>query len=82
MRKRKSAQSKRTIGLVAETLGNLTLLHKVNVPALGLASRVLESEGVYALAGLHGILLGLRVGQDGVERVKDGRGGELVCDYG
>ncbi len=68
-----------TGGLLAEALADLALILEVNVPALGLASGVLEVEGEDGVALLDGVLLVCGVAEGVVDGVKGGRGGELVC---
>ena len=74
-----SKQGKRTSRL-AKTLTDLTGLLQVNVPALGLASLVLQGESEDGTALLDGILaIGLRRVESLVDGV-EGRGGrEAIC---
>lgn len=67
--------------LVAEALAHLALVLQVDVPALGLAGRVLQREGEDGVAQLQGLLaVRLARGQDAVDGVEGGRGRELVCE--
>lgn len=75
----KVGASNLTSGL-ANTSADLAGLLEVDVPALGLASLVLQGEGEDAVALLDGVLaLILGGGEDGVDGVEGHRGGKLVC---
>lgn len=68
---------KHTSGL-ADTGANTARLLEVDVPALRLASLVLEGEGKDTVGLLDGVLaLGVGAGEDAVDDVESGRGREL-----
>lgn len=70
----------RTSWLRGQSLEYLALLLQVDVPALCIASLVLQSESVDTVASLHGILsLGIGGLENAVERVEDLRRGKGTC---
>lgn len=72
-------RGRHTGGLLANALADLTLLLKVNVPAVGLTGRVLEGEGKDGLALADGLLaIGLARVQSIVDGVERGGGWEFV----
>lgn len=75
-----TCRGKRTTGLGADTVANLARLLQVDVPALGVASLVLEGKRIDPVALLDSVLA---VGIAGVERGVDGLEGlgrgKLVC---
>lgn len=72
--------SRHTIGLCAGAGRDLASLLEVDVPAGLIAARVLECEGVDAVALLDGVLAIGIAGVDGrLDGVEGGRGGKLVC---
>lgn len=76
-RSKEGVWQKRTSGL-ADTGANTAGLLEVDVPALRLASLVLEGEGKDTVGLLDGVLaLGVGAGEDAVDDVESGRGREL-----
>ena len=70
----------RTIGLCAGAGSNLSSLLEINVPAGLVSARVLEGEGIDAVALLDGVLaIGVAGVDSRLDGVESGRGGELVC---
>lgn len=68
-----------TVGLVASALANLARVLEVDVPAVGLACRVLQCEGEDGIALLdRGFALALVGRQGRVDGIKGLRGRELV----
>lgn len=77
---RRTRREELTVGLSTQPRGDLAGLLEVNVPALGLASLVLEGEGVDAVALLDGVLaVGVGRVEGRVDGVEGGGGRELVC---
>lgn len=73
-------QHERTSWLVAESLSNSSLLLKVDVPALSLASLVLEGESKDSVGGLQGALAGSIIGLQGiVDGIESLGGWERSC---